>query len=98
MDPLMWVGKVLPMQKKYLLGLLVGFLSIALSSNVSAKPNFGTNCGSCHGVPVVTSFQLPSSHDSTTVPIDSFMATDSDQYNKTRVNGYLLTTSAAAPS
>ena len=96
-DPLKWVGKVFAM-KKYLLGLFVGFLSIGLSGNALAKPDFGTNCGSCHGIPVVTSFQLPSSHDSTTVSIDSFMASDSDRYNKTRVNGYLLTTSAAAPS
>ncbi|MDX2451602.1 PKD domain-containing protein, partial [Desulfosarcina sp.] len=85
--------------KKYLMVLFVGFLSIAMSGISFAKPDYpaGT-CGGCHGVPVVTNFQLPSSHDSTTVPIDSFMATDSDRYNKTRVNGYLLTTSAAAPS
>ena len=81
------------------LGFLITLISFALVGHAHAKPSWGTSCGtsSCHGTPEVTNFKLPASHDALTVPVDSFTATDRDPQNKTRVNGYMLTTSATAP-
>jgi hypothetical protein len=86
--------------KKYVLSLLVVCISIALSGNAFAKPSYGNNCGACHGVPVVTGFDLPATHDSMTVPIVTFRASDNDPQKSSLagVTGYLLTTSSTAPS
>ncbi len=78
---------------------LVVLFSFFLVGNALAKPSWGPSCSaaSCHGTPVVTDFQLPSSHDALTVPINSFTATDGDPQNKTKVDGYMLTTSPTIP-
>jgi K319L-like, PKD domain len=85
--------------KKYLLGLFVSVIAIALSGNAFAKPSFGNNCGSCHGVPVVTSFDLPASHNALTVPITGYTATDTDPQKSSLsgVSGYMITTSSSVP-
>jgi K319L-like, PKD domain len=85
--------------KNCLLGLFIGLLSIAMTGNAFAKPSFGDNCGSCHGVPVVTRFDLPASHNSLTVPVTGFTATDADPQKSSLagVSGYLITTSSTAP-
>ena len=87
--------------KKFVLGLFVGFLSIALSGNAFAYdiPAYANQCGDCHGVPEVTNFDLPASHDSLTVPIAGFTAMDTDPEKSSQagVSGYLITTSSTAP-
>lgn len=68
--------------------------------NAYALPTFGGNCSVCHIAPTVTDFVLPATHDSLTVPISSFTATDTDNQKASLVGvtGYMVTTSATAPS
>jgi len=82
------------------LGLLFGFISILFFGTAYAKPSYvGMDCSLCHIAPTVTNFQLPSTHDSLTVPITSFTATDTDDQknNLAVVTGYMVTTSSTTP-
>lgn len=74
-------------------------LSVFFIANAYARPSFGGDCSVCHIAPTVIDFQLPASHDSLTVPISSFTATDSDNQlpRLAGVTGYLVTTSSAPP-
>jgi len=76
---------------------VVGFIVFA-TGHVYAKPGFG-DCGACHGIPTVSSFDLPASHTSLTVPVTVFTGTDTDRQvsSLARVTGYMLTTTATAP-
>ena len=67
--------------------------------NADAKPSFGGDCSVCHIAPTVTDFVLPATHDSLTVPITSFSATDTDTQKASlaAVTGYMVTTSPTAP-
>lgn len=79
--------------------LLSGLIFMLFIGNAYAKPSFGDNCAACHVAPTVTDFILPSTHDSLTVPISSFSATDTDN-NVARlatVTGYMVTTTSTAP-
>lgn len=82
---------------KIRLGLIVTLFTYVLAGHAYAQPGWG-ECSQCHGIPVVTNFELPASHDSLTVPVTGFSATDADPNNRTSVDGYMLTTSATAPS
>ena len=50
-------------------------------------------------MPVVNNFDLPPSHDSLTVPITGFTATDTDPKKSSyaRISGYIVTTLNSAP-
>jgi hypothetical protein len=88
------------MHTKLRLGLLFGLISMLFIGNAHALPTFGGNCSVCHIAPTVTDFVLPATHDSLTVPISSFTATDTDNQKASLVGvtGYMVTTSATAPS
>ncbi len=80
-------------------GLLFGLIFILFYGNAYARPSFGDNCSQCHIAPTVTDFELPAMHDSLTVPITSFSATDTDNNvpSLATVSGYLVTTSPMTP-
>jgi hypothetical protein len=80
-------------------GLLLGLLSMLFIGNAHALPSFGGDCSVCHIAPTVTDFVLPATHDSLTVPITSFSATDTDNQKSSlaTVTGYMVTTSPTAP-
>jgi hypothetical protein len=87
------------MHTKIRLYLLIGFFSLLLIGNAFAKPSFGGDCSVCHIAPTVTDFVLPATHDSLTVPITSFSATDTDNQKASlaSVTGYMVTASPTAP-
>jgi hypothetical protein len=87
------------MHTKLRLGLLFGFISMLLIGPAHARPSFGGDCSMCHIAPIVTDFTLPATHDSLTVPIDSFSATDTDNQKASLVGvtGYMVTTGPTAP-
>jgi hypothetical protein len=88
------------MHNKLRLCLLIGITSLLFIGNAYARPSFGGDCSVCHIAPTVTDFVLPASHDSLTVPIDTFSATDTDNQKQSLVGvtGYMVTTSPTAPS
>jgi hypothetical protein len=87
------------MYTKLRLTLLLGFISILFFGKAYALPSFGGDCSVCHIAPTVTDFVLPATHDSLTVPITSFSATDTDNQKDSlaSVTGYMVTTSPTAP-
>jgi hypothetical protein len=87
------------MHAKLRSALLLSFIFMLLIGNAHAKPDFGDDCARCHNAPTVTDFVLPDMHDSLTVPITSFTATDTDDSKSSLagVTGYLVTTTPTAP-
>jgi hypothetical protein len=80
-------------------GLLFGLISMLFIGNAYAKPSFGGDCSVCHIAPTVTDFVLPATHDSLSVPITAFSATDTDNQKSSlaAVTGYMITTSPTVP-
>jgi hypothetical protein len=98
-QPISVQRKVSNMHKKLRLGLLFGFISMLCIGNAYARPSFGGDCSVCHIAPTVTNFVLPATHDSLTVPITTFTATDTDNQKSSlaAVTGYMVTTTSTAP-